>query len=184
MYFLTICIFLKYPLEKPDFCGIIETLWLCGREPTAGKAFPMKRLYQLVRDILMQTATITTVLIFAILIFMTLAGNQNLSPALTLPTAFLCLIVAFLLSLCNLLFRIRSISLFVRTLLHFLACLTSVVLCVTLGNYEFKSSSLLLILVYAILYLVIVPPALLIGNSIHKRMVEEDDYDSIFSDRK
>lgn len=132
----------------------------------------------------MQAAAITTVLIFAILIFMTLANNQNMNPALTLSTAFLCLIAGFLFSFCNLLFRIRSLSLFVRTLLHFLACLASVVLCVMLGNYEFKDASLLLIVVYAILYLVIIPPCLLIGSAIHKKDVEEEDYDSIFSDRK
>lgn len=132
----------------------------------------------------MQTAAITTVLIFAILIFITLANSQNMNPALTLSTAFLCLIIAFLFSLSNLLFRIRSISLFVRTLLHFFACLASVVLCMTLGNYEFKEASLLLIVAFAIVYLVIIPPCLLIGNALHKKNAEEEDYDSIFSDRK
>ncbi|MGM9636551.1 MAG: DUF3021 family protein [Eubacteriales bacterium] len=144
----------------------------------------MKQHFRTIRNIIMQTAAITTVLIFAILIFMTLANTQNMNPALTLSTAFLCLMAGFLFSICNLLFKVRSISLFVRTLLHFLACLASVVLCVSLGSYEFKDASLLLIVAYAILYLVIIPPCLLIGSAIHKKNVEEEDYDSIFSDRK
>lgn len=143
----------------------------------------MNKLYKTVKNIIMQTAALSAAIIFAILIFMSLIADGSINPAITLPTASLCLLTAFLFSICNLIFRVRSISLFVRTLLHFFACLIAIVLVVTLGSYEFKDSSLLLIVAYAIVYLLTVPTYLLIAGAIHRKHSEKEDYDSIFSDK-
>lgn len=148
----------------------------------------MKEIAKALRRILSQTAIITSVLIFAILIFMNIIHELNISklsnPALTLSTALICLAASFLIALCNCIFRIRSISLFVRVILHFLACLVSVILTLAIGSYELKSASLLLIVVFAVIYLLIVPPYLVISGALRRKSEEEEDYDSIFSQRK
>ena len=148
----------------------------------------MKEIAKTIRRILSQTAILSSVLIFSVLIFMNLIREFNISkltnPAVTLSTALICLAVSFLLALCNCIFHIRSISLFVRTVLHFLACMLCVILALVLGDYELKSTSLLLIVLFAVIYLLIVPPYLAISYAIHRKSSEEEDYDSIFSQRK
>lgn len=145
----------------------------------------MKELAKAIRRILTQTAAISGILMLSILIFMniisTLSISRDINPALTLSTALVCLTAAFLIALCNCILRIRSISLFVRTILHFIACLLSVILTLSLGEYEFKSASVLLIVAFAVAYLLIVPPYLAISYAIHRKSKENEDYDSIFS---
>jgi hypothetical protein len=105
------------------------------------------------------------------------------TPALTISSAILCLLLAFFYSLSNLIFRLKKISLFSRALLHFFSVLISTVLVISLTSYELKQESLVLIVLFVAFYLLIVPAALLIGGKINRQEKEEKEYKSIFDPR-
>ena len=116
------------------------------------------------------------------LIFMTLTDNMR--PALTLENAFAFLLLAVLVSACNLLFSLRQFSLFTRAIFHFFAVLMSIIVVLLLhGGYDLSMNSMVLFILYAVLYLVVVPPVLLIGGKLHRKNAEEKTYTSIFSPR-
>ena len=142
----------------------------------------MKLIQFLTRKILYPAGVIYILLTMAPLLFMTL--TDNMKPALTLEnaTAFLCL--ALLIATCNLLFSMRQFSLFTRALLHFPAVLLSIVVVLLChGGYDLSVNSMVLVILYTILYLIIVPPILLIGAKLHHKNAEEKTYTSIFSPR-
>lgn len=142
----------------------------------------MKLFQFLTRKIVYPTALIYTLLSFVLLIFMTVIDNSK--PAITLHTAGTFLLLSLLISVCNLLFTLRQFSMLTRALLHFPAVLISITAVLLLdGGYDLTVNSLILIIVYTVLYLVIVPPVLLIGAKLHHKSVEEKTYTSIFSPR-
>lgn len=145
----------------------------------------MKAFAKILRRILVQTAALSGIFMLAILIFMNIIGDMSIGretkPAITLSTALICLLASFLIALCNCIFQIRSISLFIRTVLHFIACLISVIFTLAVGSYDLKSASVLLIVAFAVVYLLIVPPYLAISYAIHRKSREDGDYDSIFA---
>ncbi len=107
--------------------------------------------------------------------------STNSKPALTFANAMLCVLLAFLFSLCNLIFSIQKLSLISKTFLHFAAVVLSVIIVVLLTDYSFSSSSFLLLVFFIILYFISVPPILIIHNSISRKASEEKNYKSIFS---
>lgn len=142
----------------------------------------MKLIQFITRKILYPAGVIYILLTMIPLIFMTLTDNMR--PALTLENASAFLLLSLLIAACNLLFSLRQFSLLTRTLLHFPAVLVSIVAVLLLhGNYDLSMNSMVLVLLYAVLYLLIVPPYLLIGAKLHHKNVEEKTYTSIFSPR-
>lgn len=141
------------------------------------------KLFRLVtRKIIYPTAVIYTLLTMVLLLFMTLIENSK--PAITLHTAGVFLLLSVLISCANLIFSLRQFSLLTRTLLHFPTVLISIIVVLLLdGNYDLTVNSLVLILLYTILYLIIVPTFLLIGIKLHQNDREEKSYTSIFSPR-
>lgn len=147
----------------------------------------MKTVKQIVEYIILPTLQLTTVLIFLFLLCAKLMYSMGLisyeTPALTISSAILCLLLAFFYSLSNLIFRLKKISLFSRALLHFFSVLISTVLVISLTSYELKQESLVLIVLFVAFYLLIVPAALLIGGKINRQEKEEKEYKSIFDPR-
>ena len=142
----------------------------------------MKLFQFITRKILYPTGIIYILLTMVPLIFMTL--TENMRPALTLENAFAFLLLALLISSCNLLFSWRQFSLFTRALFHFFAVLLSIIVVLLLhGGYDLSMNSMVLFILYTVLYLVIVPPILLIGGKLHRKNTEEKTYTSIFSPR-
>lgn len=142
----------------------------------------MKLIQFITRKILYPTGVIYILLTMVPLLFMNL--TDNMKPALTLENASAFLLLAVLIASCNLLFSLRQFSLFTRTLFHFPAVLVSIVVVLLLhGGYDMSLNSMVLVVLYTVVYLLIVPPVLLIGNKLHHKNVEEKTYTSIFSPR-
>ena len=140
----------------------------------------MKVFQFITRKILYPTGIIYILLTLIPLIFMTV--TENLKPALTLKNAFMFLLLGLLISACNLLFSLRQFSLFTRILLHFPAVLVSIVAVLLIhGSYDLSLNSMVLVILYTVLYLLIVPPILLVGSKLYRKNNEEKTYTSIFS---
>ena len=103
---------------------------------------------------------------------------------MSLSSAGMLLLLAFAISICNLIFSLRQFSMLTRVLLHFPA-----VLIVTAGvmllnpGYDLTVNSLVLVLLFAVLYALVVPPVLLISAKLYQNDAEEKTYTSIFSPR-
>lgn len=142
----------------------------------------MKLFQFLVRKIVYPTGVIYTVLTMVLLCFITIIDSSK--PAITLHTAASMLLMALLISAANLIFSLRQFSLLTRTLMHFPTVLIAVVAMLLLdGSYDLTVNSLVLVLLYTVLYALIVPPFLLIGTKLHQKDSEEKTYTSIFSPR-
>lgn len=142
----------------------------------------MKVFRMITRKILYPTGLIYTVLTMVLLMFITLIGNDK--PAITLHTAFSMLLISLLISAANQIFTLKQFSLLTRTMLHFPAVLVAVVAVLLFdGSYDLTVNSLVLIILYTVLYAIIVPPYLLIGIKLHQKESEEKTYSSIFSSR-
>lgn len=142
----------------------------------------MKRSQFIWHKVIAPAGVIFTVLTFALLLLLTLTGN--IKPAINLASCAIFLLLSLMIACCNLIFEIRSLSLMTRTVLHFFAVLLSIVIASAAGSYSMNVQSLTLILVYTVLYLVIVPPVLLIGIRVSKKNKEDSAYSSIFDSKK
>ena len=54
---------------------------------------------------------------------------------------------------------------------------------ITFGSYELDANSLVLIIVYTVLYFIIVMPTLFIISRLKRRSEEETEYQSMFSEK-
>ena len=128
---------------------------------------------------------------FAIYTFLTIVMTVFLNfsrstekPALTLSTCIMFLVMALLISASSLVFYVKKLSMLTRTVINFFLTLASIILVALIGNYDLDTSSLILVLVYTILYLIFVPVGILIYTVIKKHYDVDTDYKSIFSDKK
>lgn len=142
----------------------------------------MKVFRFLTQKILYPAGVIYTALTMVLLCFITLIDSSK--PAITLHTAASMLLIALLISAANLIFSLRRYSLLTRVLMHFPAVLVALVAVLMLdGSYDLTVNSLVLIILYTVVYALIVPPYLLIGIKLHQKESEEKTYTSIFSPR-
>lgn len=128
------------------------------------------------------TGVIYAVLTFILLLLLTLTGNSK--PAINLAASAIFLLLALMISACNLIFSIKSLSLMTRAVLHFFAVLISIIIATAAGNYEMNIGSLVLVLVYAAVYLIIVPPILIVASRFSQKQKEDKTYSSMFGDKK
>ncbi|MBQ7354728.1 MAG: DUF3021 family protein [Clostridia bacterium] len=142
----------------------------------------MNKFQFLTRKIIYPTSLIFTVLSMAVLLLVNLVDSSK--PALSISTAGILLLLSLLISFCNLIFSLRQFTMLTRVLLHFPA-----VLLVTAGvmmlnpAYDLTVDSLVLVLLFAVLYALVVPPVLLISAKLYQKNAEEKTYTSIFSPR-
>ena len=142
----------------------------------------MDKLRYLIRKIIYPTCLIFTVLSMAVLVLVNLMGSAK--PALSISSAGMFLLLAFLISICNLIFSLRQFTMLTRVLLHYPAVLLSTAGVMLLNpNYDLTVNSMVLILIFSALYAVIVPPVLLISAKFYQNDAEEKTYTSIFSPR-
>ncbi|MBQ8287738.1 MAG: DUF3021 family protein [Clostridia bacterium] len=142
----------------------------------------MNKLRFLIRKIIYPTCLIFTFLSMAVLLLVTLVDSSK--PALSISTAGMLLLLALLISLCNLIFSLRQFSMLTRVLMHYPAVLLSVAAVTLLNrNYDLTVDSLVLILLFSVLYAIVVPPVLLISAKLYQSDAEEKTYTSIFSPR-
>ena len=142
----------------------------------------MKAFNFIVRKILFPAGLLYTALTMILLVFMTIIDAGK--PSITLHTAASMLLVAILIAAANLLFSLRQFSLLTRTLMHFPAVLVAIIAVLVLdGSYDLTVNSMVLIILYTVIYALVVPPFLLIGIKLHQKESEEKTYTSIFSPR-
>lgn len=142
----------------------------------------MKVFRFIAQKIIYPASLIYTVLTMTLLFFITAIGNEK--PAITLHTAATLLLMAMLISAANLIFSLRQFTLLTRTFLHFPAVLLAIVGVLVLdGGYDLTVNSMVLIILYTVLYVLIVPPYLMISINVQKNAKEEKTYTSIFSPR-
>lgn len=142
----------------------------------------MNKLHFLIRKIVYPAALIYTVLSFTILVIVNLMDSSK--PAISISTAGMLLLLSVMISICNLIFALRQFTILTRVLMHFPATLIVTAATMLLNSdYDLTVNSMVLVLVFAVLYALIVPPVLLIGNKLHQNETEEKTYTSIFSPR-
>lgn len=143
---------------------------------------PVKYLSFIKKNVIMPTFCASSIIMLLILAFMELSGLTS-KPALTLSNALLCTLLAFLFSLCNLILKIDKLTVVTRVLIHFVATILSLVAVALCTDYKFNESSLVLIVVYSVLYLIIVPIYFVVRASLDRKRSEKTAYKSIFSQR-
>ncbi len=140
----------------------------------------MNKIRFVIRRIIYPAGLIYTLLSMSILVIVTLL--DSVKPALSISTAAMLLLLSLLISACNQIFTLRQFSLLTRFLLHYPAVLASTALTLLFNSgYDLTVDSLVLVLVFSVLYLITVPPILLIGGKLHQNDTEEKTYTSIFS---
>lgn len=143
----------------------------------------MKYLSFIKKHVIVPTFCASSVIMLLILAFMEIAGLTS-KPALTLSNALLCTLLAFLFSLCNLILKIDKLTIVTRVLIHFVATILSLVAVALCTDYKFNESSLVLIVVYSVLYLIVIPIYFVIRSSLDRKRSEKTVYKSIFSERE
>lgn len=142
----------------------------------------MKYLSFIKRHIIVPTFCMTSIIMLLILAFMEMLGLTT-KPALTLSNALLCLLLAFLLSLSNLILLADKLTAAAKVLLHFAATIVSLVMVALCTDYSFGRSSLILIVVYSVAYFIAAPIVFAVRSSARRKKSENRPYTSIFSDR-
>ena len=121
----------------------------------------MKKTIQNIIPFAIRVLAYTATIIMVLLVFLKIMSFINVSnieePAITISTYFLCMLIAVVLSLADLIFKIKNLSLVAKFFLNFLASLAGVTVCLLIGNYELKPNSLLLIIIFAFAYILIKP---------------------------
>ena len=139
----------------------------------------MKIFKYIFTQVLYPACAIFTVTSFVFLLFTTLVSNYQ-KPAMFMGSYFAFFVLSVLISLSNGVFKIKSISVMSRTLLHAFCVITSitVVSYVSVGNTG--SNPLIFVLLFTVLYAIVATPALLIISSINRKKSEKKDYRSMF----
>ena len=132
----------------------------------------------------MPAFAIYTFLTIVMTLFMNLTANPAEKPALTLSTCIMFFVMSLLISASSLIFYVKTLSILTRTVINFFLTLASIIIVALFGNYDLDASSLVLVLVYTILYLIFVPVGILIYTAVKKHYDVEDDYKSMFSSDK
>ena len=142
----------------------------------------MKIIQFITRKILYPAGLLYTAMTMILLLFMTIIDTGK--PAITLHTAASMFLVSVLIAAANQIFTLRQFSLLTRTLMHYPAVLVAIVAVLVLdGSYDLTVNSMVLIILYTVIYALIVPPFLLVGIKLHQKENEEKTYTSIFSPR-
>ena len=139
----------------------------------------MKKLSLIWRRLIMPSFAIFTALTISLSVFMSLAGVTD-KPALTLSALLTLYLMAFLIAASSLIFYVGKLSVFVRTVINFFLTLISITVSALIGNYQFGMRSLLLVIVYTVIYLVFVPASILIYTIIKRRLSEDTEYTGVF----
>lgn len=134
------------------------------------------------KHVIVPTFCASSVIMLLILAFLEVAGLTS-KPALTLSGALLCTLLAFLFSLCNLILKIDKLTVVARVLIHFIATVLSIVAVALCTDYDINESSLILIVLYSVLYLIVVPICFAVRSSLNRKKSEKTVYKSIFSER-
>lgn len=142
----------------------------------------MKYLSFIKKNIVVPTFCMASIIMLLILAFMEMLG-LTAKPALTLPNALLCLLLAFLISLSNLILLADKLTGVAKVLLHFSATVVSLVIVALCTDYSFGRSSLILIVVYSVAYFIVVPVIFAVKSSAKRKKSDNKPYKSIFSDR-
>ncbi len=87
-------------------------------------------------------------------------------PAITISIFLLTFLISLVLSFTDLIFKIKNLSTIAKFFINYLASLVGVTLCILLCNYELRDSSLLLIILYSVSYLIIKPLSLWISSKL------------------
>ena len=143
----------------------------------------MKILKFIWRKLCIPSFAIYTLLTISLSVFMT-AANVTEKPALTLSSSLMLLAMSVLIAASSLIFYAGRLSLLVRTIINFFLTLLSIVAVTLLGNYEFGTRSLILIIVFTILYIIIVSIGILVYSIIKRKLSEDTEYTDVFKKEK
>ena len=133
--------------------------------------------------VILPSCAIYTLLTMVTNIFMTSISTAVVKPALPLSSCIMFLVMSLFISVCALIFRISKLPLYLKTVLNFVCTLLSIIMVITFGSYELDANSLVLIIVYTVLYFIIVMPTLFIISRLKRRSEEETEYQSMFSEK-
>jgi len=139
----------------------------------------MKILSKIWRRLFLPSFAIYTFLTVAFTAFLT-AASVTEKPALTLSSCFMLYGMSFLIAASSLIFYVSKLSLLMRTIINFFLTLLSVVISALIGNYETGVRSLILIIVFAVIYVIVVPIGILIYTLIKRKTSEDTEYSSMF----
>ena len=141
----------------------------------------MKILDYIVTKILYPACAIFTVSSGVFLIFTQLVSKYQ-KPAMYIDSYFMFFALAILISLCNRVFYIKKLSALLKTVLHAVLVIASIVIVFYVKAGTTESNPLVLILLFSVLYALIAIPVLLILNAKNRKKKENKEYKSMFSE--
>ena len=130
----------------------------------------------LYRKVVLQSALLHLIITMVMMI----VGEKN---AITLDRSFLILTFSVAVSFSNLIFSLRKMNILLRTTLHFICLMLSfaLIMLVGSGNMESNTSgSTLLLVVFAVCYLLIAPIPIYLKHKKEKSEDEPVEYKSIY----
>ena len=122
---------------------------------------------------------IYTVISFAVTL---LSATIIEKPALTLRTMGLFIFMSFLISCSGYIFDLKRITIFLRTMIHMLLCLLSVIVSLYIFGHaaDLSVDKLLLSVFFCILYLIIAVPIVVIHSSNQAKKAQSKEYTPMF----
>lgn len=141
----------------------------------------MKIIPLIWRRVILPACAVYTVLTLVLILFMYGVSGSSENPALTLRSALSLLAMSVLIALSSLIFYYPKLSMPVRTIINFFLTLASVIVITLIGSYDVTGRPLVLVVVFTVIYLALVPVSILVYSIIKKKISEDTDYKSVFS---
>ena len=145
----------------------------------------MKELRFILKRVLYPACALYTVLSASVLLFGQIIADKA---ALTMSSVILFFLMSVLIALSTNIFRVRNIGLFFRAAIHMVLCILSVIFSMVIMNffgasYDLETGKLILAVAFAIAYVIVMAPALLIYTHIKTKKESEKEYTSMFKKR-
>lgn len=145
----------------------------------------LKELNFILKKVLYPACALYTLLSAFVLVF-----GQTITDkaALTMSSVILLFLMSVLIALSTNIFRVRSIGLFFRAAIHMVLCILSVIFSMMIMNffgaaYDLAAGKLILAVAFAIVYIAVMTPALLIYTHIKTKKEADKEYSSMFKKR-
>lgn len=137
-----------------------------------------------VSGVIKQACVIFTCIVFAFYIFADLTNGSN--NFLTLKMLFLLFLAAIWFAMTDVLLVNKNLNIFLRVSLHFISSTVGFYLIfIYLSGYAKKSSkSFILVILFAVIYILIASIALFIRHLLLKKKADNENYESIYDNKK
>ena len=149
-------------------------------------SFTLEKLNFILKKILFPACAIYTVISFVVLSFSSTVVEK---PAITISTMALFLFMSLLISLSGLIFNVKNLALFLKTVIHMALCLFSLIFSLYFFAFfgissDISVNKLLIGVVFCIFYLIFIAPFIVFFHNAKEKQKEKKEYTPMFKKNK